>query len=488
MAPTSYTGELCTTSAVSSCESATSQTVVAGGTSFTGLTAGTSYYAEVTPNPSTGFIAPPAVVGGPGLATIQLNAPVITSLSYGPTAGSITVIFTAPSNAAMSQGYTAVACTGSGTGCGTAQAITSGGSITGLTFTPGAAGNSYYVQVTATASTGYLAATSAPYGPQAATSQVKAPTAIDVTSGTSTSSGSLKVTFTAPTGLGLSGTYTAAACTGLGTGCGTAVAITSGGQITGLTAGTSYYVQVTAGASTGYVSNSANSASVTVATEQLNPPTAITVTSGTNTTSGSLTVNFTASSNAPTSQTYTAAACSGSGTGCGTAVAITSGGQITGLTPGTSYYVQVTAVASTGYLVAASANSASATVATEQLNPPTNVSVAKSSGTVTVTFTGSSNAPGTQTYTAEACTGNAPLSGCTLGTAVTGTPATVTGLSNSTPYYVAIIANASSGYHQAVTQGLLEPTNHERPRVEARESGHWKSISDRCRRAGPSQR
>ena len=449
--PTSYSGEICTTSSVSSCESATSQTVVAGGTNFTGLTAGTSYYAEVTPNPIAGFVAPPAVVGGPGLATIQLSAPVITSLSYGPTAGSITVIFSAPSNAAMSQGYTAVACTGSGTGCGTAQAITSGGLLTSLTFTPGAAGNSYYVQVTATASSGYLAATSTPSGPQAATSQVKAPTAIAVTSGTSTTSGSLTVNFTAPTGLGLSGTYTAAACTGSGTGCGTAVAITSGGQITGLTAGTSYYVQVTAVASTGYVANSANSASATVATEQLNPPTAIAVTAGTSTTSGSLTVNFTTPNNAPGTQTYTAAACSGIGTGCGTAVAITSGGQITGLTIGTSYYVQVTAVASTGYL-AMSANSASATVATEQLNPPTAVTVVPSSttaGSMSVTYAASSpTAP--SSYTLKYCTGAGMTGTCvTVTTYSSGTA--ITGLTAGATYYATVTAVGSGGYISATS-------------------------------------
>ncbi len=96
------------------------------------------------------------------------------------------VIFTAPSNAAMSQGYAAVACTGSGTGCGAAQSITSGGLITGLNYTQGAAGSTYYVQVTATASTGYLAATSSPSGHQAATSQVKPPTVVGATAGTST--------------------------------------------------------------------------------------------------------------------------------------------------------------------------------------------------------------------------------------------------------------------------------------------------------------
>ncbi len=319
-----------------------------------------------------------------------------------------------------------------------------GGQITGLT-----AGSSYYVQVTAGASTGYATNSANSATATVATEQLNPPTAITVTSGTSTTSGSLTVNFTAPSNAPAGQTYTAAACTGSGTGCGTAVAITTaGGQITGPTAGSSYYVQVTAVASTGYVAASANSASATKATEQLNPPTAITVTSGTSTTSGSLTVNFTAPSNAPAGQTYTAAACTGSGTGCGTAVAITTaGGQITGLTPGTKYYVQVTAVASSGWL------SSSANVggfnnrhrSDERADYFSFVGGGSGNKTVNVTYAASSGAPSGTTYTLLACQAASMTGTCSTFTDYTsGTTQTVS--TKSVSYWVEIEPVPPAGY------------------------------------------
>ena len=133
---------------------------ITSGANLTGLTQGTGDYVTVTASASTGYLVSPAsAAAGPSASTVQLTAPTGVTLAYGTVAGSIKVTFTAPGNAAAGQLYTATACTGAGmTGtCVGPSAITTGGNLTGLNYTLGAAGTSYYVTVTANASPGYLA-------------------------------------------------------------------------------------------------------------------------------------------------------------------------------------------------------------------------------------------------------------------------------------------------------------------------------------------
>ena len=403
----------------------------------------------ITANAPTGYL-PASVNGGPGMATIGMTGPTSVALSYGTTSGSLTVTFTAPPTHASAQSYTAIACTGSGmTGtCTSPAAITTGGQITGLTATQGSAGINYYATVTATASTGYLASTSTVAAPQADTSQVYPPTGFSTASSTTTA-GAITATFTASTGVAPA-SYTAIACTGSGmTGtCTSPAAITTGGQITGLTAGTNYYVTITAvPPSSAYVSATTAVSAATLATTQLGAPSITSLAAGTNTASGSLVVNFTGSSGAPGGQTYTAIACTGSGmTGtCTSPAAITTGGQITGLAAGTSYYVTVTATASTGYLVSTSAQAGSS-VATEQLNAPAITALATSgSNALTVTFSAPSNAPVGQLYSARACTGTGMTGTCFIQSTIT-SGGQFTGLATSTAYFVTVMAVASTGY------------------------------------------
>jgi hypothetical protein len=436
------------------------QTNYTSGTAITGLTPGATYYATVTAIPSSSAYV--SATGGPdpGTATVQLNAPTGVGLAAGTTSGSLTVTFTASTNAAAGQTYSAKACTGTGmTGtCFNQASITSGGQFTGLT---GTTSTNYYVTVTALASTGYLASpASAQAGPQAATVQLNAPTGVGLAAGTT--SGSLTVTFTASTNAAAGQTYSAKACTGTGmTGtCVNQASITSGGQFTGLTGTTStnYYVTVTALASTGYlVSPASAQAGPQAATVQLNAPSAVSL--GYGTTAGSLTVNFTASTNAPGGQTYSAEACTGNGmTGtCFNQATITSGGQFTGLahtqgSAGTSYYVTVTATASAGYLSATSAQ-AGPQADTSQVNAPTGVAVTPSTttaGDVVVTFTASSGtAP--SSYSGAICTGSG--TGCGTAQTVVATGTTFAGLTPGTSYYVQITANPPTGYLSAVVNG-----------------------------------
>ena len=308
----------------------------------------------------------------------QLTPPTGVTLSYGATAGSLGVTFTAPSNAPVGQAYTALACLDAAMSqsCVGPVAIASGGQIQGLSATPGSPGSSYYVAITASASTGYLVSTSSVAGPHAATSQLNPPTNLTVSPSTTTA-GALTASFTASTGTAPS-SYTALVCTTAsmtGT-CSTFNSYTSGAQLTGLVAGTNYYVTVTANPPAGYLSASTGVVGPTSTTVQLTAPTDVTLSYGA--TSGSIGVTFTASSNAAAGQTYTALACTGTGmTGtCTSPQSIVSGGQITGLSAtqgsaGTSYYVKITASASTGYLASTSAQAGPQT-AMSQVNAPTN--------------------------------------------------------------------------------------------------------------------
>jgi trimeric autotransporter adhesin len=472
-APSSYSATACTNAGMTS--GCVGPSAITSGGQITGLTPGTGYYVEVTANPPAGYVSATSTAVGPTITTVQLSVPSGVTLAYGPTSGTITVNFAAPTNAPGGQTYTALACTNAGmtTACVGPEAITSGGQITGLAATQGSAGTAYYVTITAVASPGYLASTSTEVGPQGATSQVNAPTVVTTASSTTTA-GAITATFTASTGVAPS-SYSATACTNVGmtTGCVTQNGYTSGSQFTGLVAGTSYYVTITANPPTGFVSATSTEGGPSPATIQLNAPTGVTLAVGT--TNGSLTVTFTASSNAAAGQTYSDLACTNSGmtTGCVGPATVVSGGQITGLTAGTAYYVVVAANASPGYLVSLASAVAGPRGATVQLAVPTGVTLAygPTTGTITVTFTAPTNAPGAQTYTALACTNAGMTTACVGPQAIT-SGSQITGLtwaqgSAGTSYYVTITAVASTGYlastspevgPQAATSQVSAPT------------------------------
>ena len=133
-------------------------------------------------------------------------------------------------------------------------------------------------------------------------------------------------------------------------------------------------------------------------------------------TAGAITATFTASSGvAPAS--YTATACTNAAmtTGCVTQPRYTSGTQFTGLVAGHELlrddHRRCRRPATSrrpGDL------GGRPTLATVQLTAPTGVTLAYGTvaGSIAVTFTGSSNAPGGQTYTAKACTDAGMTTGC----------------------------------------------------------------------------
>ena len=434
-----YVAEACTDAQMST--GCVTRNAFTTGADITGLTSGANYYVSVVASASGTYSTNSSAAAGPVAATIQIDAPTAVTLGA-VTSTSLSVTFTVSDNAPPSQIYTALLCTNAGmtTGCVGPTTVSSPATITGLVV-----GSTYYATVTASASTGYLAATSSATSGTATTIQLSAPVVTNI----AVASGGLAVTFTGSSNAPVGQTYTAALCTnaGMTTGCVTAV-ISSGGVVTGLVAGASYYGTVTANALTGYLAaTSSVSASAVPFIIQLSAPTSVTL--GHGTLAGTLTISFTAPANAVAGQTYTTVLCTNSGmtTGCTTAAAITNGGQVSGLTQGTTYFATVTASASPGYLVSAASSASAGLAATTQLSAPTSVtlSAGTSNGSLTVAFSAPANAATGQLYTVTFCTNTGMSTGCVGPTSVT-TGTSVSGLTAGTVYFATVTASASPGY------------------------------------------
>lgn len=383
--------------------------------------------------------------------SVQLAAPSITGLvAPSGSTGAISVSFSGSSNAPASQTYSARACVDAAMTmkCVTDTDFTSGATVSGLI-----AGTTYYVTIEADPSTGYLSATS-PVASGESSGVSTSPTVSSVSPSTTTS-GALVVTFVGLTNPPSGQTYSVDTCldSAMSSGCVVVNSFTSGATVSGLTAGSAYYVTVTANADGAQPASTSVVASPAVrATQQLASPTSV-VASSSPTTAGVVDATFTPPSNAPAGQTYQALACTNSSmtSGCVSASPFASGDQIVGLTPGTAYYVTVNAIASSGYLSSTSAPS-NAALATTQLAAPTITSTASNaSGSAAANYSDSTNAPASQTYTVTFCLDAAMTSGCvTSAQYVSGS--NVYGLNSGASYYVTVSADASSGYLSATSK------------------------------------
>ncbi len=278
--------------------------------------------------------------------------------------------------------------------------------------------------------------------------QLDAPTITGVTAPDSTS-GVLAVTYATSSNAPSGQTYTANACldAAMTMMCVKDTSYASGSFISGLIAGTTYYVTVSADASTGYLAaTSAQSSALTGGTSTM--PTISSVTSST-TSAGAIVVSYVGLTSPLSGQSYAVAACTDSSmtSNCVQQSPFASGATLDGLVSGDRYYVTltVTALASSGYLASTSAVS-NATSATTQLSAPSITSTSSpSTGTATITYSASPNAPSGQNYRANVCTNSSMTTGClSVNAYVSG--ATITGLSSATAYYVTVTATASSGY------------------------------------------
>ncbi len=456
VAPSSYTATACTNAAMTiGCV-----TVPASppGSQITGLTPGVSYYVTITAvSTTTGYASATTAVSSATLATVQLLAPANVSATYGTQAGSISVTFTAPVGAPVGQTYTVIACTNSAMtnpGCVTNSSYTEGANLAGLSYTIGSVGKTYYVEVTANPSSGYLVSPASSQVSQADTSQLLPPTGLSANYGAS--AGSINLSFTPPTTVAAGQTYTAIACTNtqMNSGCVTNTNFSSGSDFTGLpytkgSAGTKYYVEVIANSSAAFVASSASGQVSQVETSQLLAPTAIAVNYGTS--AGSITVSFTPPNTVAVGQTYTMEACldTGMSVGCVTNTNFTSGGTVANLpytqgTAGSKYYVEVTSNASAAYV--ASAPSAQVSHAeTSQVNAPgtPTSSTGTTRGSIVVTFAASGGIT-PSSYTALACV-NSNMTGCAAAQTIT-SGGQYTGLNSGTTYYVEVTAIGPTGY------------------------------------------
>jgi hypothetical protein len=397
------------------------------------------------------------------MATVQLLAPGVPTLGYGPSAGTLSVAFVNSSNAPNGETYTVKACTNSVMSSACVNTNTNvpsgGGTITGLT-----PGTLYYVVVIANASTGYFvsqASTVSPAVPPSftATNQVKTPVISNTTAPSPSQVGAILVTFSEPSGGAPVSSYSQNLCTnaGMTQSCVTSAVTLPGGPVTGLTQGASYFITITANSVTTGVGSATSAVfGPVLATVQLTPPTNVIV--GYGATAGSVSISAVGTSNGPANQTYTAEACQVStmmGPTCVTNTGYVLGNDITGLaapagSAGVNYYVEITANASPGYLASPTSTQASG-VDTGLIGAPANLTVTSpSNGTIKVTFsapTGSAPAP---TYTVLVCPNQNMTSanGSPCQTITTPSPGqfTFTGLTQHQKWYVQITADAPGGY------------------------------------------
>ncbi len=388
-----------------------------GPLTVTGLTNGAAYTFTVTATNSAGT-GPVSAASNSVIPATLPGAPQNVSAAAGN--GQATISFSAPANngGAAIISYSVTASPGGLSASGSGSPLT----VTGLSD-----GTAYTFSVTATNSVG---AGPASVASNSVTPQAGLPGAPQNVSATA-ASGQATISFTAPASNGGAAitNYTVSSSPGGITANGAASPIT----IAGLNNGTAYTFTVTA-------SNSSGTGPASAATNSVTPlgapgaPLNVTATAG----NGQATINFSppASNGGAVITGYNVTS-----SPAGFSVyANGSGGPvtITGLTNGTAYAFTVTATngAGTG---PASAASNSVTPATLP-GAPQNVSAAAGNGQVAVSFAppASNGGAAITTYTAVASPSGLSASG-------SGSPLTVTGLSNGTPYTFSVTATNSSG-------------------------------------------
>ncbi|TMV47660.1 hypothetical protein FE783_21675 [Paenibacillus mesophilus] len=297
--------------------------------------------------------------------------------------------------------------------------------MTGLTN-----GTAYTFTVVATNGVG-PSVSSAPSASVTPVGEPNAPTGVTAAAG----DGQATISFTAPAsdgGSAITG-YTATASPGGRTATGNGSPIT----MTGLTNGTAYTFTVVATNGVGPSLPSASSAAVTPSASATVPgaPTGVTAVAG----NGQATVSFTApgSDGGSAITSYTVTSSPGGLTATGSGSPIT----VTGLTNGTAYTFTVVATNDVGPSVPSAPSAAvTPTAAATVPSAPTGVTAVAGNGQATISFTAPASDGGSAitSYTVTASPGGRTATG-------SGSPITMTGLTNGTAYTFTVVATNGVG-------------------------------------------
>jgi fibronectin type 3 domain-containing protein len=405
-------------------------------TSFTdtGLTNGTTYYYQV----SAVNVGGQSPLSSEVSATPQASVPPATPTGLTATAGNaqVTLNWTASSGATSYDIYRSTTSGGEGS-----TPYVTGVTATSFTDSSLSNGTTYYYEVSAVNANGQSAVTSqvsaTPQAPPAA------PTNVTATAGNA----QVTLNWTASTGATSYDIYRSATSGGEGsTPYKTGVTGTSFTD-TGLTNGTTYYYQVSA-VNVGGQSPVSSEASATPQVPAPPAPTNVTATAG----NAQVTLNWTASSGATSYNIYRSTTSGGEGSTPYMTGVTTTSFTDSGLTNGTTYYYEVSAVNAGGQSPVSSEVSATPQVPAPAA--PTNLTATAGNAQVTLNWTASTGATSYNIYrsTTSGGEGSTPYM-----TGVTTTSFTDTGLTNGTTYYYEVSAVNASGQSPVTSQVSATP-------------------------------
>lgn len=404
---------------------------VSPGVTINGLVNGTTYYIVVTAVGAGGESAPSAEASAtPHAAPVVVPAAPANVVAVAGDA-SISVTWDAVSGATSYDLYWS-ATDGAGTSGTRVSGVSAGAVVGGLTN-----GTTYYVVVTALNSAGE----SAPSAQASATPMLVAPQTAPTGLALVPGNHQLTVNFDAVAGATSYNVYYSTA-SGQEMGGVEQQNMHPGDALQDLDNGTTYYAVVTAVNGAGEGPASAE-ASGTPAQPPPATPTGLTAVPDVT----SVTLHWTPGANDDGENVYQSTApftgTTGSPTGAGGAST-----EIFGLAPATTYYFSVTGVNSSGESAATSVISTTTLAA-----PPAIVTAVPGDGQVTITWTDSTGATGYDLYWSST------PGGAAAGTKVpsVSSGATVSGLTDGTPYYFAVVAVDAGGAGPASSEATATP-------------------------------